>query len=245
MDNKINESKSTEKENFSKLEKFFPIINKRFVVIDTETTGLEESDHVYQICAIEVINGEIINETIKFFDLIDRTNTNNENTNYSDLAFSCNNLKYKGFNETGLITLLYEFIGKDLVVCHNAKFDYKRVNDEFLYRKLNALPKSQFACTMECFKRLIGDKNPNLEYCCKHFKIPFNNKRKHIANEDAYRCAVILQKLYQFHTINIFENYLPIFKEYLDSKNNQTSQSNLLGNKRENSDVIMIDEDNI
>lgn len=220
-------------------QKIFPIIDKRFVVICTE----DENDHANQICAIEVVNGEIIKSTILFFDLIDRVNNNNENANKSDLAFSCNNLKYEGFNEIGLITLLHEFIGKDLVVCQNAKSDYKRINDEFLYRKLNGLPKSRFACTMECFKRLIGEKIPNLESCCKYFKIPFINKKKHIANENALRCAVILKKLYELHTENIFKNYLPIFKEYLYSINNQTSESNLLGNKRDQSNVVVIDID--
>lgn len=191
-------SNMKELEAFPYLENFLPIDNKRFIIMDTETTGkFKDVDHAIQICAIEIINGKIIDNTLMFFDIKPRISIKKEATNIHGISNSYYNSKYlkNPINEKQLIKNLYDFIGKDIIICHNCPFDFVMINKEFEHNKLNKLPRSQFSCTMSAFRRFTKEKVYNLEFCCNYFKIQMDLDKSHNADEDTKRCAKLLVEL--------------------------------------------------
>ena len=128
-------------------------VNRSFVVLDIETTGLffEYWDEPIEVCAIRIENGRIgetFHKYIKPYKTIPKKVT--ELTRISnETVKDCEN-KYK------ILPLLRSFIGDSIVVAQSAKFDVNFLNFWFLQLKLPLI--SQYICIMNTYRNIIKRK---------------------------------------------------------------------------------------
>jgi DNA polymerase-3 subunit epsilon len=165
--------------------------SNRFVVLCTETTGLNpNSDVILSIGSFSVINNSILIgdsfETVfaqyKFFH---DNGISNEFTVES---------KMKKLGESEGIQAFIEFIGNAVLVGHHVDFDVEMINAalermgcgrlknealdiDIMYRKLHDISNKQFS----------------LDELCDIYKIPISDRNS--SSEDAYKIALLFLKL--------------------------------------------------
>jgi len=163
------------------------MLNKTFVVFDTETTGKEPTnDFVTEIGAVKIVNGVIterfgslINPGVKISEEITAlTGINNDmvadKPPFSQVAGD-----------------IYKFLEGAILVAHNIDFDYKflkRLSGEVGYYYYNpGIDTVQFAR-----ETVLGLSNYKLHTVAEHFGIEFN---PHRATDDAYATALVFINL--------------------------------------------------
>ena len=159
-------------------------MNKEYVVVDLETTGLDpyKGCEIIEIGVTEINNNEIgrnYSRLIKPNGIIpslitDITNISNEMVE----------------NEKSLEEVLPKFrqyIGDKTVIAHNAKFDLKFLN--YYLDKMGLEPINNYICTLELLKqnKEYKGKNKKLETACEYYNI--ENKNAHRADSDTLATA--------------------------------------------------------
>lgn len=205
-----------------------PSLADRYIVLDTETTGLFcDSNHILEIAAIEVKNGFLTGNQFHAY-LKPRKNIESkaqEIHNISELSYKQN---HENFYESDKIIMqnLLNFIGDSIVFAHNASFDLQFVNYELNYWNLPEIPVKNFRCTLRIFKSLFfnsrfkHDKGHTLSGCCQFFNIKFDDKSLHSAVYDATLTAKLVNSMFEFLVKNpeylskkVISNY-----SYLEAK---------------------------
>ena len=177
----------------------------RYIVLDTETTGLKKNDHVVELGAHEIIDGKLtggqfhiyIKPRLQMEEIVIRIHqiTNNfYNDFYEDIYTN---------DRQNLINFI-NWVGDSLIFAHNATFDMNALNLELRYWNLPEFPKNKFRCSMRIFKEIIGriepyfdDKFICLEKCCRFFELTSNDKSFHNALFDAFMTGRVICKLYE------------------------------------------------
>lgn len=159
-------------------------MNKEYVVVDLETTGLDpyKGCEIIEIGVTEINNNEIgrnYSRLIKPNGIIpslitDITNISNEMVE----------------NEKSLEEVLPKFrqyIGDKTIIAHNAKFDLKFLN--YYLNKMGLEPINNYICTLELLKqnKEYKGKNKKLETACDYYNI--ENKNAHRADSDTLATA--------------------------------------------------------
>ncbi|SCJ22783.1 DNA polymerase III polC-type [uncultured Clostridium sp.] len=159
-------------------------MNKEYVVVDLETTGLDpyKGCEIIEIGVTEINNNEIgrnYSRLIKPNGIIpslitDITNISNEMVE----------------NEKSLEEVLPKFrqyIGDKTIIAHNAKFDLKFLN--YYLNKMGLEPINNYICTLELLKqnKEYKGKNKKLETACEYYNI--ENKNAHRADSDTLATA--------------------------------------------------------
>ncbi|GAA0865140.1 3'-5' exonuclease [Paraclostridium tenue] len=159
-------------------------MNKEYVVVDLETTGLDpyKGCEIIEIGVTEINNNEIgrnYSRLIKPNGIIpslitDITNISNEMVE----------------NEKSLEEVLPKFrqyIGDKTIIAHNAKFDLKFLN--YYLKKMGLEPINNYICTLELLKqnKEYKGKNKKLETACEYYNI--ENKNAHRADSDTLATA--------------------------------------------------------
>ena len=159
-------------------------MNKEYVVVDLETTGLDpyKGCEIIEIGVTEINNNEIgrnYSRLIKPNGIIpslitDITNITNEMVE----------------NEKSLEEVLPKFrqyIGDKTIIAHNAKFDLKFLN--YYLNKMGLEPINNYICTLELLKqnKEYKGKNKKLETACEYYNI--ENKNAHRADSDTLATA--------------------------------------------------------
>ncbi|WP_270646386.1 PolC-type DNA polymerase III [Paeniclostridium hominis] len=159
-------------------------MNKDYVVVDLETTGLDpyKGCEIIEIGVTEINNNEIgrnYSRLIKPNGIIpslitDITNISNEMVE----------------NEKSLEEVLPKFrqyIGDKTIIAHNAKFDLKFLN--YYLNKMGLEPINNYICTLELLKqnKEYKGKNKKLETACEYYNI--ENKNAHRADSDTLATA--------------------------------------------------------
>ena len=188
----------------------------RYIVLDTETTGLKKNDHVVELGAHEIVDGKLtgiqyhiyIKPRIQMDEIVIKIHqiTNNYyNDFYEDI--------YQ--NDKKNLINFKNWVGDSLIYAHNATFDMNALNSELRYWGLTEFPISQFRCSMRIFKEVIGriepyfdDKFICLEKCCRFFELKSNEKSFHNALFDAFMTGRVICKLYE-----VLETNLEVQKE--------------------------------
>ena len=226
----------------------------RYIVLDTETTGLKKNDHVVELGAHEILDGKLtggqfhiyIRPRLQMEEIVIRIHqiTNNYyNDFYQDI--------YED-DKQNLVNFI-NWVGDSLIFAHNATFDLNALNLELKYWGLNEFPLDKFRCSMRIFKEIIGriepyfdDKFICLEKCCRFFELNSNEKCFHNALFDSFMTGRVICKLYE-----VLDNNLELQKElnYDPNCSNQVNISddenklsvnnneNIINDKNKNSEI--------
>jgi len=181
----------------------------RFVVFDTETTGLDViNDRVLSIGAVSVFNNTI--DVADSFEIYLKQD-----------EFNAESVEIHGILKDGLLKKISEkdaiqqfvnYIGNAVLVAHHAAFDIEIINATLKRMKLSKL-KNKSIDTGILYKKLTDKKDNhfNLDILSTEFNIPKHDR--HTAAGDAYITALlflkIISKLKQERTVyysDLFRN---------------------------------------
>lgn len=167
------------------------IENTRFVVLDTETTGLDIiNDRILSIGAICIVNNHI--DVADSFEIY-----------LKQEAFKAETVEIHGILKEGKLTKLSEaeaienfidFIGNAVLVAHHTAFDIEMINAALKRMELPKL-KNKTIDTGILYKKLEGKKDShfNLDVLCEEFNIPKHDR--HTAAGDAFITALLFLKI--------------------------------------------------
>jgi DNA polymerase-3 subunit epsilon len=169
----------------------FETKSERFVVLSTETSGLNPTkDVILSIGSFSVINNSIVIQD----------------------SFEAVLLQYKFFHDNGLtnefiieskmeklaepdaLKSLIEYLGNGILVGHHVNFDVEMINAAL--EKLDCGRLKNEALDVDVMYRKlhdINDKQFSLDELCEIYKIPKSERNS--SSEDAYRIALLFLKL--------------------------------------------------
>jgi DNA polymerase-3 subunit epsilon len=183
-----------------------PVKNCRYVILDTETTGINPNENnIIEIAAIEILKGKLTGNQfhgyIKPRHKIDPRATAKHNMHptffedyFSDVYHS----------DKSTMENFLKFVGNSIIFAHNATFDINFINNELKYWKLPSLPKGRFRCTMRIFKSILGSydskckKYCSLGKCCEYFGLKSSKDNFHSAIFDSFMTARLLCRIFEF-----------------------------------------------
>ena len=177
----------------------------RYIVLDTETTGLKKNDHVVELGAHEILDGKLtggqfhiyIKPRLQMEEIVIRIHqiTNDYYKDFYEDIYT---------NDRQNLINFINWVGDSLIFAHNATFDMNAINFELKYWGLPEFPQSKFRCSMRIFKEIIGriepyfdDKFICLEKCCRFFELTSNDKSFHNALFDSFMTGRVISKLYE------------------------------------------------
>ena len=183
--------------------------NCRFILLDTETTGLKlETDRLISINAVEMINGELTG--IQFNAYLNKRF--NERSRPLMYYLADYNYSRKDNVKKSLETFL-EFVSDSIVITHNALFDMKFINAELKRYGLRQIPLGQCLCTLRILRNLkkIGklDKNFRLRLCdlCNYYDIDVFPEDLHQGIVDTIVFGRCVAKMLEDGICNDYNNY--------------------------------------
>lgn len=173
----------------------------RFVVFDTETTGLDiRQDKVISVGAIALENLEIcVMDSLELFIERDRTGDKNSVVIHQILAKETRG----GYQEIQALEMFLDFIRNSVLVAHYANFDIQMISA--ILKKHFGFPLlNRYIDTIELARRIDVGKmayayemarpqDYSLDGLCKRYQIPINGR--HTAAGDAMATARLLQVL--------------------------------------------------
>jgi len=167
------------------------IENTRFVVLDTETTGLDIiNDRILSIGAICIFSNNI--DVADSFEIY-----------LKQEAFKAETVEIHGILKEGKLTKhseaeaienFIDFIGNAVLVAHHTAFDIEMINAALKRMELPKL-KNKTIDTGILYKKLEGKKDShfNLDVLCEEFHIPKHDR--HTAAGDAFITALLFLKI--------------------------------------------------
>lgn len=183
--------------NFYKPDTKTPILQQSFVVLDTETTGLNiQQDNILSIGAVRVINNNIdIADSLSIIVKNDQIQTQE-----AVMIHGLVQTELKGQSPLDALVAFFDFVGSDIIVGHHISFDIAMLNKLSKNHGGDVL-KNNTLDTSYLARRLDHSTDPDsldrneytLDKLCTRFKvIP---KARHTADGDAYITAIIFMKL--------------------------------------------------
>jgi DNA polymerase-3 subunit epsilon len=219
-----------------------PPIKGRYIVFDTETTGLEpKENNIIEIAAIEIYNGKLTGREFHSFmtprfpitKSAEEKHKMSQNfyQNYYHDVYRSDKQNFESF---------LKFLGNSLIFAHNAIFDMKFLNRDLKYWDLNPIPRKRFRCSMRLFKLIVKPDTQKqkyaLDYCCNFFNLTAPIDNFHSAIFDAFMTARMICSLFQYNNnlklnnqINSVSNGL-IGNEININNNNKENHNNELNN---------------
>ena len=171
----------------------------RFVVISTETTGLNPNkDVVLSIGAVAVENNTIVvNDSFEVI-LLQYIFLHDNGLSNEFIVES----KLPKLGEPEAIQAFVDFIGNAILVGHRIHFDIEMIN-EALYKMGCSRIKNEAIDIEVMYRKLIdsSDKQFSIDELCQIFKVSKNDR--HSSAEDAYTIALLFLKLKSRLGINI------------------------------------------
>ena len=167
---------------------------QREMILDTETTGLTNSDRIVEISVLEMIDG--IKTGRRFHRFL------NPEVNITKKAVEIHNITNekvewcKKFHE--IAEDLIRFIGDATIIAHNSKFDMRMLNNEFERCGWEKYSSTRFIDTLEIARYLFPDQKNSQDALCERFKI--NNTVRsetgiHSAIEDTAHLYLIYREM--------------------------------------------------
>lgn len=165
----------------------------RFIVFDTETTGLNPSaDRILSIGAISVI-GNTLNISDSFEMYLKQNTFNAETVEIHGILKEGSIIK---FEEKEVIIQFLDYIKDAVLVAHHTAFDVAMVNESLSRLGLPNL-KNKSLDTGILFKKTILHKTSNKHFGLDELSDIFNIKKhdRHTASGDAYITGLIFLKI--------------------------------------------------
>ncbi len=208
----------------------------REVVIDTETTGLnfKSGDRIIEVGCVELKNHIPTGRTLQFYCRPDKEVSDGAR---EIVGISDDFLRNQKTFEENHNTLL-NFLKKDTLIIHNAKFDLGFINNELSIINLPPLS-NPVVDTVSLAREVLNTRIANLDYLCRRFNIDLSDRSFHGALLDSQLLASVYLELRggkQF-TMKLDENKNNEYKQYTNKKNNQktreivTSEDDILKHK--------------
>ena len=175
----------------------------REMILDTETTGLTNSDRIVEISVIELIDG--IKTGRRFHKFL------NPEVNITKKAIEIHkitNEKVEGcpkFNE--IVEGLISFIGDATIIAHNSNFDMRMMNNELERCGWQKYDKTRFIDTLEIARFLFPEEKNNQDALCKRFNIN-NSVREETGIHSAVEDTALLYLIYREMTTLLKEKNL-------------------------------------
>ncbi len=169
----------------------FETKSNRYVVLSTETTGLNpKKDVILSFGAVAVVNdviriGDNFEVVILQYKYLHDNGLSNEFLIESKLA---------KLAEPQAIQALVDYIGNAVLVGHRIHFDIEMIND--VLEKMNCGKLKNEALDVEIMHQKLLDitnKSFSLEDLINHYKLPLNERNS--ASDDAYSIALLFVKL--------------------------------------------------
>ena len=182
-----------------------PPKNGRYIVLDTETTGLKKEDHIIEIGAVEIINGNLTGDQYHIY-IKPRLVMEERVINLHGISNKFYDNYYKDIYISDKQNLLNfsKWVGNSIIFAHNAPFDMNAINRELFFWGLHEIPIKKYRCSMRIFREIISKTEPlydekytSLEKCCEYFGLKSNEKIFHNALFDSYMTARLVCKLYE------------------------------------------------
>ena len=177
----------------------------RYIVLDTETTGLNEEAQIVELGAHEIINGKLTGNQFHIY-IRPRIQMNKgviqihkiTNSFYDDFFSDVyENDKQNLFN-------FCKFLGNSIIFAHNAPFDMNVLNNELRYWDMNEIPIKRYRCSMRIFMEVIGQINikysnifTSLANCCEYFNLKSPDSNFHNGLFDSFMTARMICKIYE------------------------------------------------
>ena len=177
----------------------------RYIVLDTETTGLEEECQVVELGAHEIINGKLTGSQFHIY-IRPRIQMNKAVINIHKISNSFYDDYFSEFYESDKQNLINfsKFLGNSLIFAHNAPFDMNAINNELRFWGMNEIPIKRFRCSMRIFMDIIGKIDikysnvfTSLTNCCEYFKIKSKEYNFHNALFDSFMTSKMICKIYE------------------------------------------------
>jgi len=161
---------NSRKHNLTCLQDFYYTISqKRIVVFDTETTGLDTlNDDIIQIAAIEINKGIVGRDFERFFATDkDLCKTKNIHNISNETLLQKATDKRKGLND-----FIY-FLSNDALLAHNIKYDFSILNSNLLNEGLKAVNETNnpIFCSLSLTRQLYSLSSYKLVNILKSLKI--------------------------------------------------------------------------
>ena len=182
-----------------------PPKNGRYIVLDTETTGLKKEDHIIEIGACEIINGNLTGDQYHIY-IRPRLVMEERVVRLHGISNKFYDDYYKDVYMSDKQNLLNfsKWVGNSIIFAHNAPFDMNAINRELFFWSLHEIPIKRYRCSMRIFREIISKTEPlydekytSLEKCCEYFGLKTNEKIFHNALFDSYMTARLVCKLYE------------------------------------------------
>ena len=217
----------------------------RYIVLDTETTGLGENAQVVELGAHEIINGKLTGNQFHIY-IRPRVQMDQSIISIHKITNSFYDEYYSDVYESDKQNLLNfsKFLGNSLIFAHNAPFDMGVLNSELKYWGLNEIPTKRYRCSMRIFMDIIGKIDikysntfTSLTNCCEYFKLKSNNKNFHNALFDSFMTSRMICKIYETLDKNVN------LRKKL-GYNQQAIDGFFVGSKRKANDIIKNNKNN-
>jgi DNA polymerase-3 subunit epsilon len=165
----------------------------RAILFDTETTGLNPltGDRVIEIAALELV-GDLPTGR-HYHVLIDPERDIPEEASRVHGYTRAHLLGQKKFHEVAEAFL--EFIGDDMLIAHNARFDFGFMNAEFARMDMPALPLSRMIDTLDMARIRFPGLPNSLDSLCRRFAIDLAERTTHNALLDCKLLAQVYVEL--------------------------------------------------
>ncbi|WP_109435380.1 PolC-type DNA polymerase III [Aquimarina sp. AU119] len=173
--------------------KSFDLDITRFIVFDTETTGLHiKNDRILSIGGISIISNTMdVSDSIELY--LKQDTFNPETVEIHGILKDGNNIK---INEKQAIIEFLEYIRDAVLIAHHASFDIAMINEILARQRLPKL-KNKALDTGVLFKKTelchVNSKPYSLDELCAIFNIKKHDR--HTASGDAYITGLIFLKI--------------------------------------------------
>lgn len=168
--------------------------DKREIVLDTETTGLdpEQGDRIIEIGCVEIIDGLPTGRTYHQY-------INPANREVDPEAAAVHGLTREKLKDCPIFAEIIgdftAFIGTSPLVIHNAAFDIGFINAELKMHGFPIVPKTQVIDTLTLAQRRFPGSPASLDALCKRFQIDNSARDLHGALLDAQLLADVYLEL--------------------------------------------------
>ena len=213
----------------------------RYIVLDTETTGLNLEDHVVELGAHEILNGKLTGAQFHIY-IKPRIKMSDEVINIHGITNEFYDDYYNDIymNDKNNIINFLKWVGSSLIFAHNSSFDMSAINVELKNWGINEIPEKKFRCSMKMFKEVVGkidhryyDKYVCLDKCCEYFDLKSNINSYHNALFDAFMTARMICKLYELIET---DTRLKVIRQKIRYNPNSFKNYNFMSNNLSNND---------
>ncbi|MBS5794948.1 MAG: 3'-5' exonuclease [Clostridiales bacterium] len=174
-----------------------------YVVVDIETTGLTTSSEIIEVCALHIIDGNVVDKYSSLIDYPDRKSLPKKITELTGITLDM--MREEGGYVEDVLLKLKNFISDKVIICHNAKFDLGFLIQK-MYKYIDSSLSNEFIDTLYISREFLSDeiKNHKLPTIAKHFNIDTTNL--HRAEGDCIITYQVYENLKELLTTELQNN---------------------------------------